>query len=55
MMLNEMMLTKSPRTIRIGTDSLDISPYAMGCPSMTRTGTGLGSLFNLIFCIMENS
>ena len=36
-MLKEIMLTKSPRTILIGSDSPTMSPEAMGRPSMTPT------------------
>ena len=41
-MLKEIMLAKSPRTILIGSDSSTMSPVAMGRPSMTPTATALG-------------
>ena len=49
MMLNDITLA------RIGLDSSTISPDVIGRPSITPTDTGFGSLFNMIFCIKENS
>ena len=40
-MLKEIMLARSPRTILSGSDSSTMSPEAMGRPSMTPTATGL--------------
>ena len=54
-MLKEIMLAKSPRTILIGSYSSTMSPEAIGCPSMTPTATGLGSLFKRMFCDKANS
>ena len=54
-MLKEIMLARSPRTILSGSDSSTMSPEAMGRPSMTPTATGLGSLFKRMFCDKANS
>ena len=51
MILNEMTQAKSPRTIRIDSDSSVMSLEAMGRPSLTMTHTGQCNGFNKILCV----
>ena len=50
-----MTQAKSPRTTGTDSDSLVMSPEAMGRPSMTVTDIGQCNGFNKILCVKEKS